>query len=144
MPDKTKVIIGLCAFALMVIIVILIAKRPKMIIEATSLESDIDLEQIAAPQEPVTPPPAVPAPVVEFKLQADPLPPMPSIKEAPSTQSVDAHRAELLRGSAKTRSRATAPTTSALIMSAALSGLEKQSSRQNIGETAVMDRMMRL
>jgi type IV secretory pathway VirB10-like protein len=142
--DKGKILIGTCAFALLVVVIMLIVLRPtEKIIYPAPVEEVDD----AFPSEATTPPPAAPTPpVVEPTVEAppapEPLPPIPAPQEAASAETVESHRAELMRGASMARSRMSAPTTSAMMMNSALMSRDTQSSRQNIGETAVMDRMM--
>jgi hypothetical protein len=139
MPSQQQWLIGVSVLALTIIIVFLfILKRrsgPKCKKVVRSLAS-----ATAAPQPPQNvvvnelPPASTMA-----EMEPEPLPPIPPAADAPSQQTVESHRAELLRGTALARARVSAPTTSALIMNSALSG--RDSHRQNIGETAIMDRL---
>ena len=139
MPTKQQILMGLLMFMLLVIVVVLVIKRPAVVVTET--------KSVPVATTP-PPPPAVEAPAVEAQPPVPPLaptnaelPPMEEQQEAPTSQTVDAHRAELLRGTSRSRARMSAPTTSALIMNSALTGRDSQGSRQNIGETAMMDRM---
>lgn len=107
-------------------------KAPPVIEQQREAPPKVDLPKEALIKE--SPPPAPPAP-------ENSLPPLTAVDQAPSSQTVNEHRAELLRGSARARARVSAPTTSALIMTSAMSSRDQQGSRQNIGETAVMDRL---
>ena len=134
MTSKSKVLIGVCAFAILVIVVILIIKRPGT---ATPVVVQVMPATPDAPAQVVVMEPETLEPLMA--TSPEPLPPVPAATEAASAQTVESHRAELLRGTALARARVSAPTTSALIMNSALTG--RESGRQNVGETAMMDRL---
>lgn len=153
--DKSKVLIGVVAFALLVVVIVLIVKRPREVILAEPTEEECAMDSTpddfeALPPMTASPMTAVPAPPPPVAVAVEPtappapepLPPTPAAQDASSAQTVESHRAELMRGSSVSRARVSAPTTSALIMNSALTGRENDSSRQNIGATAMMDRMM--
>ncbi len=144
MPSQQQWLIGLGVLAITIIIVFLVFKcrgGPKCKKVVRSLAATTAASQ--APQNvsvtealpPTSPQPSAQAPEPEPEA----LPPIPPAADAPSQQTVESHRAELLRGTALARARVSAPTTSALIMNSALTG--RDSHRQNIGETAIMDRL---
>lgn len=157
MPNKQQLIIGTLALFLLVIVVTLVIKRADTVqnVSIAKPAADMrnhfvfksDVQPASSPPPPMEPsmqmPPQLPT---QLPPQMPPqmptqMPPQEQKNNTPTTQNVDDHRAELLRGTPLSRARQSAPTTSALIMNSALTGRENQNSRQNIGETAVMDRL---
>lgn len=146
MPTQQQLMFGFGAIAVIVVLVILfysygykstkktcvLVKTQKGLPPLVEIQASNKLSPVTAEPEPENAmPPVTP----------EALPPLPPMDEAPSTETVTEHRAELMRGTAKSRARMSAPTTSALIMSSALTGRDVQGSRQNIGQTAMMDRL---